>query len=217
MYIKLMVGKSKNDNSSGFAVVELALIIVIVGLITFVGWFVWHSKTNSDNLLASSVKVSSSQPQFKKTSAKTTNTIGATNGPASMPSNSSKPAANSSSSSSSSSSSGSSSGGQAVSSPPLVHPTSSDVQQAELQALTIRSLIEAYGVNYDTYPADLSSGPLINQPGITGASTSTFVAPPGTSFSYTCSKGGPGVCAGYWLSVYNATTNAIIETLSGTL
>jgi hypothetical protein len=53
---------ARQNNQSGFAVLETVLILVIVGLVGFTGWYVWHSKqttektyTQSTNTINSSV------------------------------------------------------------------------------------------------------------------------------------------------------------------
>ncbi len=44
---------SKTKNSQGFAVVEGLLILVIVGLIAGIGWYVWNAKKQTDKTLDS--------------------------------------------------------------------------------------------------------------------------------------------------------------------
>jgi hypothetical protein len=51
-------------NEAGFSVIEAVLIIIIIALLTFVGWFVWHSKQAVDKTLAATA--SSSSPTLKK-------------------------------------------------------------------------------------------------------------------------------------------------------
>src|SRR5665213_1817337 len=65
---------SKGKNDSGFGIVEGLLVLVVVGILGFTGWFVWHSKQAVDKTLV----VNSTAPTFKKqtkttTSAPTTN------------------------------------------------------------------------------------------------------------------------------------------------
>lgn len=63
------MNKSHN-NQSGFGVVELLLIVVIIGLIGFVGWYVHKAKQNTDQNLT----VASSATQAKKKAASPTPT-----------------------------------------------------------------------------------------------------------------------------------------------
>jgi hypothetical protein len=44
----------KRQGQSGFAVLETILILIIVGLIGFTGWYVWHSKQNANDALSKS-------------------------------------------------------------------------------------------------------------------------------------------------------------------
>lgn len=52
---------SKNQN--GFSAVEAVLILVILGIVGFTGYFVWHAKQNTDKSLASN---NSTTPIIKK-------------------------------------------------------------------------------------------------------------------------------------------------------
>jgi Tfp pilus assembly protein PilV len=59
--------KSVNRNQSGFSTVEIILIIVIVGAIGLVGWFVYHTKQNSDKTLNQATSTSQNAgPRFAK-------------------------------------------------------------------------------------------------------------------------------------------------------
>lgn len=49
------MGEIRN-NQYGFSAVETALVLVIVGLIGFVGWYVWHSNKKADDTLSSANK-----------------------------------------------------------------------------------------------------------------------------------------------------------------
>jgi|GEM_PF-1359751 len=49
----------KKLNSPGFAAIEALLVVIILGLVGFTGWFVWHSKQVSDKTLTDASK---SQP-----------------------------------------------------------------------------------------------------------------------------------------------------------
>src|ERR1700733_6263863 len=38
---------SKLKNQSGFSVVEALLIVIVIGILGFTGWFVYHAQTNA--------------------------------------------------------------------------------------------------------------------------------------------------------------------------
>lgn len=48
---------------SGFSVIEALLILVIVGMLGFTGWYVWHAKQNAYNILSAD---NSSTPNINK-------------------------------------------------------------------------------------------------------------------------------------------------------
>ncbi|MDB5170524.1 MAG: hypothetical protein JWO35_218 [Candidatus Saccharibacteria bacterium] len=56
-------------NQDGFSAVETVLILVIVGLIGFVGWYVYNSKNKSDATLDQASKSSQTSTPTKKTDA----------------------------------------------------------------------------------------------------------------------------------------------------
>jgi hypothetical protein len=56
-------------NQKGFSAVEGLLIFVVVGLIGFVGWYVWHSKNSTKNSSTTS-STTSTQPTTKDTTPK---------------------------------------------------------------------------------------------------------------------------------------------------
>ncbi len=190
----------KNEQK-GFVYIEGLLILVIVGLISFVGWYVWHSKQVTNALLTSATSISSSTPTLKSKArplAQTAPANATASTPTTAPQTTTTPVSTSK-----------------VQPPTVViHPTSQDIEQAKSQASAIQSLIEAYQANYATYTWDLTPSPLINQPGVSGASESTFVAPAGTSFSYKCMKGGGPLptCSAYQLQVLQSN-GTVIETL----
>lgn len=62
------MGKIHKDQR-GFSVVEGFLVLVIIGLVAFIGWYVWHSKNATDKTLSSANK-SSSSAVAKSTSPK---------------------------------------------------------------------------------------------------------------------------------------------------
>jgi hypothetical protein len=64
------MGKLK-QNQSGFSAVETGLILVIVGIIGFTGWFVLHSRQDADKTFAGNT---TSAPTLAKTKAATKST-----------------------------------------------------------------------------------------------------------------------------------------------
>jgi hypothetical protein len=58
------VGKFRK-NQNGFSAIEAVLILVILGIVGFTGYFVWHTKQNTDKSLASN---NSTAPVIKKQS-----------------------------------------------------------------------------------------------------------------------------------------------------
>jgi len=54
------------QKQSGFAAIETALVIIILGMIAFTGWFVWHSKQVTDKTLSDTAKSSPGVIQAKK-------------------------------------------------------------------------------------------------------------------------------------------------------
>lgn len=59
--------KAINRNQGGFSSVEIILIIVIVGAIGLVGWFVYHTKQSSDKSLDQATTTSQNAgPHFAK-------------------------------------------------------------------------------------------------------------------------------------------------------
>ncbi|MBX4190779.1 hypothetical protein KW794_01700 [Candidatus Saccharibacteria bacterium] len=56
-----------NRNRNGFSTVEALLILVIIGLIGFTGWFVYHSKGTADKAYSASDNTSSQQISQDKT------------------------------------------------------------------------------------------------------------------------------------------------------
>lgn len=59
--------KTIKQNQQGFSAVEVILIIVIVALVGFVGWFVYHTKQNSDKTLDQATSTSQNAgPHFAK-------------------------------------------------------------------------------------------------------------------------------------------------------
>jgi cytoskeletal protein RodZ len=64
------MGKLKNDQN-GFSAVEAVLIIVIAGMIGFVGWYVYRAMKNTNNAYSSSLADSTgSSAKFKHKSSK---------------------------------------------------------------------------------------------------------------------------------------------------
>ncbi len=58
--------KSMHKKQNGFSAIEAVLILVIVAMIGFTGWYVWHAKQSADKTLTAD---SSSTPSFKKKSS----------------------------------------------------------------------------------------------------------------------------------------------------
>lgn len=69
------IGKSQ----AGFSAVEVVLLIVIVGVIGFVGWYVYHAKQNSDTVLNSAAHTSASSTKSKTTGSTATPAPGTDN------------------------------------------------------------------------------------------------------------------------------------------
>lgn len=181
------------ESQAGFIPLELILIVIVVGMIASVGAFVWHSKQKADKLYASSASLAakSTAPSFKSKAkatkqATTPPTTPTTTTPkTSVPTPAPQPA-------------------------PVVHPTAQDIAEAKVQAYSIQTLLEGYNANYNTYPWDLTPGPLINQPGLDGATASIFDAPAGTSFAYRCLKGGGYTCTAYELKALQSNGTVIV-------
>lgn len=60
------------SNQSGFGVVEGLLILIIVGILGFTGWYVWHSKNNANENLNAAANTNLSTSSTKKKSTTTT-------------------------------------------------------------------------------------------------------------------------------------------------
>jgi len=58
-----------HKEQAGFSAIETILVIVIVGAIGFVGWYVYHSKQNSDAVLNTASTVSASTTGKKATTS----------------------------------------------------------------------------------------------------------------------------------------------------
>jgi type II secretory pathway component PulJ len=56
------VGKLQ-ENPKGFSAIEALLILVIVAIIGGTGWYIWHSRSNTDKTLTAN---SSSTSNFNK-------------------------------------------------------------------------------------------------------------------------------------------------------
>jgi hypothetical protein len=55
------------SNETGFSAIEAILILVIIALLVFVGWFVWHSKQTANKTLASATQATTVSKQQAKT------------------------------------------------------------------------------------------------------------------------------------------------------
>lgn len=58
-----------NKNQKGFSAVEGLLILIIVGLIGFTGWYVWQAKQNADKTLNAAATTASNTPKTIKNSS----------------------------------------------------------------------------------------------------------------------------------------------------
>jgi type II secretory pathway component PulJ len=63
-----------NKQQSGFAVVESLLILVIVAIIGGTGWFVWHSKQQTDKTLSETGNSQAVNPSKKTPTTVSTST-----------------------------------------------------------------------------------------------------------------------------------------------
>lgn len=59
----------KKSNQRGFSPIETVLVLVIVGLIAFVAWYVFHAKSNTDTTLGNAANT---QTEVSKQTKKTT-------------------------------------------------------------------------------------------------------------------------------------------------
>jgi len=57
----------KKPDQTGFATIEAVLIIVVVAILGYTGWFVWHAKQNTDKTLSNTAN---SQPALQKAAKK---------------------------------------------------------------------------------------------------------------------------------------------------
>jgi predicted lipoprotein with Yx(FWY)xxD motif len=65
----------RKNSQKGFSPVEILLFVVIIGLVAFVVWFVFHSKNNADNTLNGAASTQIASPQkSSKTTTKTSTT-----------------------------------------------------------------------------------------------------------------------------------------------
>jgi type II secretory pathway pseudopilin PulG len=194
----------KQKNESGFSLIEIGLVLAVFLMIGFTGWFVWHGKQSTTSKLSEKVAASSSLSKIQTNAQNQSKAVATgTSSTAATSSTSVKPKT--------------SSGSSAPTTPSPTHPTYEEIQQAKSQAQAIHSLLAAYYADYGYYTESLDSSTLINQPGSGGATASTFVAPQGTRFSYTCTKGGPidGVdrCAGYILYVLKTSDGSVLQSI----
>lgn len=56
---------NQTSNQSGLAVIETVLILVVIGIIGFTGWYVWQSKQKSDEMLTPNQSSSQSSGKSK--------------------------------------------------------------------------------------------------------------------------------------------------------
>lgn len=61
--LKLKTHMNKLKNNSGFSVVEALLILIVIGILGFTGWFVYHARQTADKNLTSN---NSTTPTYKK-------------------------------------------------------------------------------------------------------------------------------------------------------
>lgn len=73
-----MIATKRDERGVGH--VEIVLLVVVVALIGFVGWFVYHAKQNADQTLnAASTTSTSAQPNFAKNKNATSTTASTSN------------------------------------------------------------------------------------------------------------------------------------------
>jgi cytoskeletal protein RodZ len=60
-------GMNKTQKQSGFAHLETLLLIVVVGIIVFTGWFVWHARSNATKNLNNAANTNQTGNFTKKT------------------------------------------------------------------------------------------------------------------------------------------------------
>jgi predicted negative regulator of RcsB-dependent stress response len=63
-------------HEQGFSIVEALLILVIVGILGFVGWFVWHSQKATDKAYSSAANDSTQKTFPIKTYAECEKAVG---------------------------------------------------------------------------------------------------------------------------------------------
>lgn len=187
---------------NGFVGIESLLLLFILIIIGFTGWFVFHSKSSTNKLLDGAAANATSQPNYNL-KHKTQNEQNSVSVPKTIesPKNTSPATPKS-----------------APKSPSVVHPTAEEVQLAILRLGSINSLVNVYWANTGFYPNELNASALVNQEGASGSSTADFTAPSGTSFHYSCTKGGQDEngqvqCAGYKLEV-RKLNGAVIKSYS---
>jgi predicted lipoprotein with Yx(FWY)xxD motif len=66
----------RKNNQRGFSPIETVLVLVIVGLIAFIAWYVFHTKSSTDTTLgtAANTQTEPSKNQEKKSTTQTTTT-----------------------------------------------------------------------------------------------------------------------------------------------
>ena len=68
----------KKTNQKGFSTVETALVLVIVAIIAFVAWYVFHTKSNTDTSYGNTATTDTVLPKAAKSKTATAATIVAT-------------------------------------------------------------------------------------------------------------------------------------------
>ena len=70
----------KYNGNDGFSAIETVLVLVFVGVIGFVGWYVYHAKQSTNKVFSSSSTSLSSTPKKTTAASSTTSTASTVGG-----------------------------------------------------------------------------------------------------------------------------------------